>query len=268
LKRRPLALQGPAEPSAPSGACAKKEEAGVTGLVSEVAGARGTEHAVAVRSMFDRISPTYDLLNRLLSVGIDKRWRARALDVLAQRLPEGPLLDSCAGTLDLAAAMESRFFSRKVMAADFAREMLVRGKSKVARSPVLVGDAMNLPVRDGALAGMTCAFGMRNLSSPEAGLREALRVLKPGGVFVVLEFYRPSTLIMRAFHSVYARFVLPGIGSLVSKDPEAYAYLARSMQGFYSRDEFTQLARDVGFAEVTSEDLSFGIASLFRLVKA
>jgi ubiquinone/menaquinone biosynthesis methyltransferase len=240
----------------------------VAGLVSEVAGARGTEHAVAVRSMFDRISPTYDLLNRLMSVGIDKRWRARALDRLAQRLPEGPLLDSCAGTLDLAAAMEARFFSRRVLAADFAREMLVRGRDKVKRAPVMVGDAMRLPLQDGVLAGMTCAFGMRNLSSPEAGLREALRVLKPGGVFMVLEFYRPTTLLMRMFHSVYARFVLPGIGSLVSRDHEAYAYLARSMQGFYSRAEFTELAHKVGFKAVESEDLSLGIASLFRLVKA
>jgi ubiquinone/menaquinone biosynthesis methyltransferase len=239
----------------------------VAGLISEVSGGRGREHAVAVRSMFDRISPTYDLLNRLMSVGIDKRWRARALDQLAHRLPAGPLLDSCAGTLDLAAAMETRFADRKLLAADFAREMLVRGRGKVKRAPLVVGDAMHLPLRDDSIAGMTCAFGMRNLSSPVAGLREALRILKPGGVFVVLEFFRPSTPLMRAFHAVYARFVLPTVGSLVSRDPEAYAYLARSMQGFYTRAEFTQLARDVGFSEVESEDLTFGIASLFRLVK-
>lgn len=217
--------------------------------------------------MFDRISPTYDLLNRLLSVGIDKRWRARALARLAEALPEGAVLDSCAGTLDLAAALEQRFPSRTLLAGDFAREMLVRGRAKVRRAPVLVADAMRLPLRSGSLAGMTCAFGMRNLERPEQGLREALRVLKPGGVFVVLEFYRPSTLPMRAFHAVYARFVLPGVGYLVSRDKEAYAYLARSMQGFYTRREFAELAREVGFSQVESEDLSFGIASLFRLVK-
>jgi ubiquinone/menaquinone biosynthesis methyltransferase len=126
---------------------------------------------------------------------------------------------------------------------------------------------MHLPFLSDSLAGMTCAFGMRNLSSPVAGLREALRILKPGGVFVVLEFFRPSTPLMRAFHAVYARFVLPTVGSLVSRDKEAYAYLARSMQGFYTRAEFTQLARDVGFVSVESEDLSFGVASVFRLVK-
>ena len=217
--------------------------------------------------MFDRISPTYDLLNRLMSVGIDKRWRARALERLAERLPDGPLLDTCAGTLDLAAAMEGRFAGRRVLASDFAREMLVRGRSKVSHTKLLVGDSMHLPVRDSVLAGMTCSFGIRNLSSPEAGLREALRALKPGGVFVVLEFFRPATLPMRVFHAVYARFVLPTMGALVSRDREAYAYLARSMQGFYSRAEFGALAKNAGFKQVESEDLSFGVATLFRLVK-
>ena len=239
-------------------------------LIAEV-GARGAEsnqHAVAVRSMFDRISPTYDLLNRLLSVGIDRRWRRRALELLAEKLPAGPLLDSCAGTLDLAQAMEARFPGRPMLAADFAREMLVRGRDKLSpRVPLTVGDAMRLPIRSGVLAGMTCAFGMRNLSDPRAGIAEAYRVLKPGGVFVVLEFYRPSTLAMKLFHAVYARFVLPTVGSLVSRDREAYAYLARSMKGFYARSEFEQLGRDVGFSEVSGEDLTLGIASLVRMVK-
>ncbi len=241
-------------------------------LIAEV-GARAegqaerAEHALAVRSMFDRISPTYDLLNRLMSAGIDRRWRARALSLLARELPPGPLLDSCAGTLDLAQALEARFAERAVLAADFSREMLVRGRGKVGRAAVAVGDAMRLPLHDQSVAGMTCAFGMRNLSSPERGLREALRVLKPGGVFVVLEFYRPVTPLMRAFHGLYARFVLPSMGFLVSRDREAYGYLARSMRGFLSRGEFEALARKVGFSAVSGEELCFGIASLVRMVK-
>jgi ubiquinone/menaquinone biosynthesis methyltransferase len=242
----------------------------VANLIAEV-GARGgqpAEHALAVRSMFDRISPTYDLLNRLLSAGIDRRWRKRALELLAERLPEGPLLDSCAGTLDLAQAMEARFTGRTLLAADFAREMLVRGRGKVsAQVPLAVADAMRLPVRDGVLAGMTCAFGMRNLADTRRGLAEACRVLKPGGVFVVLEFYRPSTFVMRAFHAVYARFVLPAVGTLISRDREAYAYLARSMKGFHTRGEFEALAREVGFSAVQGEELTLGIASLVRMVK-
>jgi ubiquinone/menaquinone biosynthesis methyltransferase len=221
-----------------------------------------------VRSMFDRISPTYDLLNRLLSVGIDKRWRKRALQLLARDLVEGPLLDSCSGTLDLAQAMAQSFAGRRVLAADFAREMMVRGRAKVGPEAALtVADAMRLPLRDEAFAGMTCAFGMRNLSDTEQGLREACRVLKPGGTFVVLEFYRPSRLLMRAFHAVYARFVLPVVGTLVSRDTEAYGYLAKSMQGFYTRAEFEALGKKAGFKSVEGEDLSFGIASLVRFVK-
>jgi ubiquinone/menaquinone biosynthesis methyltransferase len=241
----------------------------VSNLIAEV-GARGkgqTEHAIAVRSMFDRISPTYDLLNRLLSVGIDRAWRKRALDVLAARMPAGPVLDSCAGTLDLTAAIEARFPERTVVGADFAREMLMRGRPKVARAPLAVADAMRLPVRDGVLAGMTCSFGIRNVSDNAQALREAHRVLKPGGVFVVLEFYRPSTLLMKLFHGVYARLVLPTVGFMVSRDKEAYRYLAKSMQGFYSRPEFEALAREAGFREVVGEELSFGVASLICMVK-
>lgn len=239
-------------------------------LIAEV-GARGegqAEHALAVRSMFDRISPTYDLLNRLLSLGIDRSWRKRALELLAERVPgEGALLDSCAGTLDLAQALEARFPERQRIAGDFAREMLVRGRDKVKNTSLTAFDAMRIPLRDGVLAGMTCGFGMRNLANPEQGLREAYRVLKPGGVFVVLEFYRPETLTMRLFHAVYARFVLPTVGFMVSRDREAYGYLARSMKGFFTRREFEALARQVGFSEVHGEDLSLGIASLVRMVK-
>jgi ubiquinone/menaquinone biosynthesis methyltransferase len=241
----------------------------VSNLIAEV-GARGqgqAEHAVAVRSMFDRISPTYDLLNRLMSAGIDKAWRKRALDRLAAKMPAGPVLDSCAGTLDLTAAIEARFPERTVIGADFAREMLSQGRGKVARSPIAVADAMRLPFQDGVLAGMTCSFGIRNVSDNLKALCEAHRVLKPGGVFVVLEFYRPTTLLMKLFHGIYARVVLPTMGTLIARDREAYAYLARSMQGFYSRAEFETLAKKAGFREVVGEDLSFGIASLITMVK-
>jgi ubiquinone/menaquinone biosynthesis methyltransferase len=244
----------------------------VANLIAEVAGradgaAERAEHALAVRSMFDRVSPTYDLLNRLMSAGIDRRWRARALDVLSRDLPEGVLLDSCAGTLDLAQALEARFPERRVVGADFSREMLVRGSAKVTRTPLVVGDAMRLPLASASLAGMTCGFGIRNVADVERALSEALRVLKPGGVFVVLEFYRPATLAMRAFHAVYARFVLPTMGFLISGQRAPYAYLARSMRGFFTRAEFEALARKVGFSRVHGEELSFGIASLVRMVK-
>jgi ubiquinone/menaquinone biosynthesis methyltransferase len=225
------------------------------------------QHAVAVRRMFDRISPTYDLLNRLLSFGIDQRWRTRALDALSRGLPEGPLLDVCAGTLDLTLAMRERWSQRGLCSLDFARDMLVAGRKKAPDALVMVGDAMRLPLRSASVAGFICGFGMRNLAEPRVGLAEAHRVLQPSGVIVVLEFFRPIRVPTRIFHALYARGVLPLMGRWVSGDGEAYRYLSRSMQGFMSRPEFEQALRDVGFRDVSGTDLSFGIASIVRGVK-
>jgi ubiquinone/menaquinone biosynthesis methyltransferase len=220
-------------------------------------------HALAVQRMFDRIAPTYDLLNRLLSFGIDRRWRTRALDVVEAHAPSGPLFDGCAGTLDLAAAMQARFPERTLIAGDFARDMLLRGRGKPAR-PVqsLVCDAMRLPLASDAFAAITCGFGLRNLSDPERGLAEALRVLRPDGVLVVLELFRPTRVPTRVFHALYARGVLPLVGSLVSGDREAYRYLSDSMQGFLTRDELCERMRRVGFRQAHAFDLTLGIASV------
>lgn len=231
-------------------------------------GEGGDDHAIAVRAMFDRISPTYDLLNRLLSWGTDQRWRARALQLLGSRLPEGPLFDACAGTLDLAAAMQRRWPGRRLLAGDFAREMLQRGRPKLAPGAALcVCDSMRLPFADGAFAGMTCAFGMRNLADPLRGVAEAYRVLKPGGVFMQLEFFRPTRLATRLFHAVYGRVVLPSVGRLLSGDADAYRYLSRSMRGFMSRAEMQAAMSGAGFRDVGAVDLSFGVASLVWGVK-
>jgi ubiquinone/menaquinone biosynthesis methyltransferase len=128
----------------------------------------------------------------------------------------------------------------------------------------VVADALNLPLAERAVAGMVCGFGVRNLSDPRAGLREMARVLKPGGVCVVLEFFRPETAFMRLFHTVYAGFLLPLVGRVVSGDGQAYAYLSRSMQGFMARGEYEAAMREAGFTQVEAWDLSFGIASIVR----
>lgn len=221
---------------------------------------RQEAHGAAVRAMFDRIAPTYDLLNRVLSAGLDKRWRARAVHEL-RSAPEGELLDLCAGTLDLSAALEKQFPSREIVAVDFAADMLARGAHKVARTTVVVGDAMDLPFGKGRFAGAVCGFGLRNLGNPGHGIAEARRVLKPGGRLVILEFFRPSQGITRAFHTGFAR-ALPAIGRVVSHDGDAYRYLAESMASFVTRRECEDLLRAHGFRDVRSEDLTFGVASI------
>jgi ubiquinone/menaquinone biosynthesis methyltransferase len=225
-------------------------------------------HAVAVRRMFDRISPTYDLLNRLLSFGTDRAWRRRALDLVEAYAPPGALFDCCAGTLDLAASMAQRWPARPLLAGDFAPEMLRAGRAKLPRgAATVVCDAMSLPFADGALAAVTNGFGMRNLADPRQGVREAHRVLMPSGVFVVLELFRPTRWPTRVFHAFYGRVLLPAVGRLVSGDGEAYHYLSRSMRGFLTRTEMESELRAAGFREVHGIDLTLGVASLVWGIK-
>jgi ubiquinone/menaquinone biosynthesis methyltransferase len=211
--------------------------------------------------MFDRIAPTYDTLNRMLSLGIDVRWRNRAVKEL-KNAPRGAILDLCAGTLDLSAMLAGAYPDAELTACDFSAEMLERGKDKAPRARRIVGDAMNLPFADREFTRAICGFGMRNVAETAKAAREVRRVLAPGGVFVTLEFFRPVRLRAKAFHGVYARAVLPNVGALVSGDRGAYAYLARSMKGFLSRREYESMLETSGFVNVRGHDLLFGIASI------
>jgi ubiquinone/menaquinone biosynthesis methyltransferase len=219
------------------------------------------EHGEAVRAMFDRIAPTYDTLNRVLSFGVDTRWRKRAVRELA-RAPRGPLLDLCAGTLDLSKLLCERMPEREVTAADFSEEMLELGRDKAPRARRVVADAMSLPFADAEFAGVIAGFGIRNVGQPKVAAREVLRVLRPGGLFVTLEFFKPESLRAKAFHGVYARAVLPRVGAAISGERAAYAYLAESMKGFLTRTEYEEALRDVGFSRVRGYDLLLGIASI------
>jgi ubiquinone/menaquinone biosynthesis methyltransferase len=220
-------------------------------------------HDAAARGMFERIAPTYDVLNRLMSVGIDGRWRARAVREI-ERAPVGPVLDLCAGTMDLTALLVRARPGARVVAVDFSPAMLEAGRAKAPAAEVVVGDAAALPFEDGTFAAVVCGFGMRNLGDPGRGVREARRVLRPGGVFVTLELFRPTRLATRAFHRAYARVVLPRLGGWLSGDRGAYEYLARSMAGFYSRAEYEDALRGAGFTRVRAVDLTLGVASIVR----
>jgi ubiquinone/menaquinone biosynthesis methyltransferase len=234
-----------------------------TDPVADVRARGGAEaaHGSAARQMFDRIAPTYDILNRLMSAGLDGRWRAQAVAEVATAA-EGPVLDLCAGTMDLT-AMVARVRPRdRVFALDFSASMLELGRSKAPAAEIVVGDATALPFFDGSFAAVICGFGMRNLSDPAAGAREVARVLRPGGRFVTLELFRPTRLATKAFHKTYARVVLPALGGWLSGEPGAYRYLAGSMAGFYTRAEYERVLSHAGFVRVRGRELTLGVASI------
>jgi ubiquinone/menaquinone biosynthesis methyltransferase len=234
-------------------------------LVPEVSLRQGGNdgHAKAVRDMFDRIAPTYDVLNHVLSGGLDILWRRQAVAALAGA-PKGASLDLCAGTLDLSVLLDRARPDGRLIAADFSSDMLERGRHKVPRAEILVADAENLPFENGEMAAVICGFGVRNVADPLRAMREVCRVLAPGGVFVTLEFFRPETAATRALHRAYASVLLPLVGGVLSGDRGAYDYLAKSMKGFLSRSEYEAALVGAGFARVTGEDLTFGVASIIR----
>jgi ubiquinone/menaquinone biosynthesis methyltransferase len=224
---------------------------------------REAAHGEAARAMFERIAPRYDLVNRMMSAGIDRRWRARAASEVA-RAPRGAVLDLCAGTMDLTALVARQRPGDRIVAVDFSPAMLEAGRHKAPGAEIVVGDATALSFGDGEFAGVVCGFGMRNLGDPRLGVREAYRVLRPGGVFVTLEFFGASRLTTRAFHHSYAQRMLPILGGWLSGEAAAYRYLARSMAAFLTRREYEQLLRDAGFTRVHGSDLLLGVASIVR----
>jgi len=219
-----------------------------------------------VRRMFSDIASRYDLLNRVLSLGIDRCWRRVALGRLGWELaPGGTYLDLCAGTLDVAAALSARRgFAGRVIGADFAEPMLRAGRSKLAGRPIspVVADALSLPVADGMLAGAIVAFGIRNVADLDAALREVHRALRPGARFVILEFSTPRLAVVRAIYHAYFHRVLPRIGALVSGHGTAYTYLPDSVKRFPEMEVLAERMRVAGYADVSWRALTFGIAAV------
>ena len=228
----------------------------------------GAPEKAAVRSMFDRIAPRYDLLNRLLSAGTDVRWRRRAVDFL-ELAPPLRVLDLCTGTADLLLEVVSRDPRNSGLGVDFAQAMLALGARKLARrgyasrARLAGGDGERLPVRSASFDAALVGFGIRNIGDPSRALAEVHRALKPGGRFVVLEFSMPKGLLGRLYRTYFTQ-LLPRIGRLVSGDGSAYAYLPASVQAFPSPQAFAALMQQAGFVSVHIQPLTFGIACLHR----
>jgi demethylmenaquinone methyltransferase/2-methoxy-6-polyprenyl-1,4-benzoquinol methylase len=228
----------------------------------------GAPERAAVRSMFDRIAPRYDLLNRVLSAGTDVRWRRLAVDFVELE-PPLLVLDLCTGTADLLLEAVARHPRSCGLGVDLALGMLVRGARKLearglARRAWLVGgDGERLPVREGGYDAALVGFGIRNVYDPGRALAELQRALRPGGRLVVLEFAMPRGVLGRVYRA-YFTALLPRIGGLVSGDRSAYSYLPASVASFPRPEEFAALMSRAGFVDLRHRALTFGIASLFR----
>jgi len=216
--------------------------------------------APQVRAMFDRIAPSYDLLNRVMTLRVDQLWRRRLIRDLRPR-PGERLLDLCAGTMDVAATARRAAPGLRVVGADFSLPMLARGARKTGL-PAAQADAQALPFPGAAFDLATVAFGVRNLESLDRGLSELCRVLRPGGRLGVLEFFRAESRGSRLVHGAYNRLALPVLGRLLSPDPQAYRYLVESMERFASLPEFQEACRRAGFAAVRGRTLFPGVCGL------
>jgi demethylmenaquinone methyltransferase/2-methoxy-6-polyprenyl-1,4-benzoquinol methylase len=216
----------------------------------------GEEKAVTVRSLFDRISPRYDLVNRLMTVGMDVGWRRRAVREL--HLPAGSrVFDLACGTGDL--CRELRAARYRPIGFDFAFGMLASARTD---APLVQADALRLPVGDGAADGVTCGFALRNVVSLDALFHEIGRVVRSGGAIALLDASRPDNAALRAGHRLYFEHVVPVIGGLLS-DRDAYAYLPRSMAYLPPPSEMLAMLRAAGFPSVRRVQLSGGITQLF-----
>jgi demethylmenaquinone methyltransferase/2-methoxy-6-polyprenyl-1,4-benzoquinol methylase len=216
----------------------------------------------AVRSMFDRIAWRYDVLNTVLSAGADSRWRRRAARETGLR-PGGSALDVACGSGKLAAELGKLAGTQgRVVGVDFSPRMLELARREHPQIEFLEGDALNLPFADASFDASTIAFGLRNLADPLRGLRELLRVVRPSGRAVVLEFVRPPRGLVGGFYRAYLRTLLPAIGGLVSGQPAAYRYLSATVDSYRTPSELGSMVAHAGWSDVRFRVLAMGTVAI------
>jgi demethylmenaquinone methyltransferase/2-methoxy-6-polyprenyl-1,4-benzoquinol methylase len=225
-----------------------------------------------VTKMFDTISKDYDGLNRVISFGIDIKWRKRVVAILKKENPQS-ILDIATGTGDLAIALV-KTGAEKIVGLDISPGMLDVGKDKITNKnlsktiEMVVGDSENLSFSDNSFDAVTVSFGVRNFESLETGLSEILRVLKPKGSLVILETSVPTKTPYKQGYRLYTKYILPVIGKVFSKDNSAYGYLSESAAVFPHGETFNNILSKIGFIEVTNKPQTFGVASIYIAKKA
>ena len=228
---------------------------------------KGSSKRERVEDMFDRIAPKYDLLNKVLSMGVDKGWRKKMVAELKKLQPD-TLLDIATGTADVAIAC-MKLNPSTITGIDISALMLAEGQIKIEalgyanQITLQQADSENLPFADNTFDAITVAFGVRNFQNLDKGLSEMFRVLKPNGKVVILEFSQPEKFPVKQFYTFYSKYILPLIGQLVSKERAAYEYLPESVAAFPYGKEFVKILDKNNFVNTKCVSLTFGIASIY-----
>jgi demethylmenaquinone methyltransferase/2-methoxy-6-polyprenyl-1,4-benzoquinol methylase len=224
-----------------------------------------------VTKMFDTISGEYDGLNRVISFGIDIKWRKKVVDIVKATNPDN-VLDIATGTGDLAINL-AETSAKKIIGLDISSGMLEVGKLKIKakkldqKIDMVIGDSENMPFDDNTFDAITVAFGVRNFETLENGLKDILRVLKPGGIFVILETSVPTKFPFKQGYQFHSKVILPTVGKLFSKDKTAYKYLSESANACPYGEALNNILRKIGFSNVTDMPQTFGVATIYKAFK-
>lgn len=225
-----------------------------------------------VRSMFNSIAPKYDLMNRLMTFGIDKRWRSITVKTLRSAGVKN-ILDIATGTGDLAIKLAQEIDGSQITGVDLSEGMIAVGKTKVEqaglsdRISLATADALALPFADNSFDAITVAYGVRNFEHLDQGYVEMLRVLRPGGMLCVLELTPPASPIVKPFYAAYTRGIIPIVGRILSNDKRAYTYLPESIAAVPARQNMLRLMTDAGFVKAKYRSFTFGVCTLYTACK-